>query len=138
MNIIFRLIIHAHNALYRATGGEKFNMGGSLLLLNTIGAKSGKPRTNPLVFATQGGSYIIAATAAGADISPAWYFNLKENPNVSIEIKGKRIPVHARLVTEGEELEQLYAKLEAINDGFSQYQEKTTRTIPVVVLSPSA
>jgi deazaflavin-dependent oxidoreductase (nitroreductase family) len=138
MNLIYRLIISAHNAVYRASGGKQFNMGGTVLLLSTTGAKTGKTRTNPLCFVADGDTFLVGATAAGSDQHPAWYVNLRKNPNASIEINGKRVAVNARLVTEGEELTRLYTKLEAMEGTeFHLYQEKTTRIIPVVALTPA-
>lgn len=136
MNPIGRVFIRLHNALYRASGGAKFNFDGKLLLLNTTGAKTGKARTNPLVHVRDGDNYIVAASAAGADQSPGWYHNLRNNPLVTIELAGETLPVEARILTEGDEREALYAKLEASESRFGGYREKTSRTIPIVVLQP--
>lgn len=138
MNAIGQLFIKLHTTLLRKTQGQKFNMGGTLLILNSTGAKTGKPRSNPLVHLTlDDGSYAITASAAGADRSPGWYHNLRAHPDAAVEIDGRRIPVHARF-TEGDERDQLYAKFEALNPRFTGYKTKTQRTIPVVVLEPTA
>jgi deazaflavin-dependent oxidoreductase (nitroreductase family) len=136
MNPIGRAFIQLHNFLYRSTGGRRFNFGGKLLLLHTLGAKTGKPRCNPLVHVKDGDGYIVAASAAGADQSPGWYYNLRKTPDATIEIEGETIPVHAEILTQGEERDALYQKLVATESSFAGYEKKTSRVIPIVVLRP--
>ena len=137
MNPIGRLFIRLHTFLLRASKGQKFNMGGRVLLLTTTGAKTGKKRTNPLMYLTlDDGSYAVAASAAGAPKSPAWFHNLSKNPNVELEVDGRRIQALAE-VTEGAQRDELYEKFKQSEPRFAGYEAKTDRVIPVVVLVPS-
>ena len=131
-----RFFMGMHNKLYRMTGGKAFNMDGTLLLLSTTGSKTGKQRTNPLVhLKLEDGGRVIAASAGGADRHPAWFFNIKKNPEVQFEFEGETFGARARVAEEPERSE-LYAKLEAMQPRFSDYKAKTERVIPVVVLEP--
>src|SRR5438270_7668736 len=122
-------------AEFRANNGKVGGpfAGGSLLLLNTIGAKSGQPRTNPLAYITDNGRYVIIASKGGAPTNPDWYYNVLANPTVTVEIGQERFQAHA-VVAEGEERDRLYNKMAARMPGFAEYQQKTTRKIPVVLL----
>ena len=136
MNAVGRLFIRAHTTLLRLTNGRRFNMGGNVLILNTVGAKSGKPRANPLMYLPLArGRYAVFASAAGSDASPGWYHNVVAQPDVAVEIDGHRMPMRARVAVEPERSE-LYGKIEARQPRFAEYKTKTTRTIPVVVLEP--
>jgi len=107
--------------------------GRPLFLLTTTGAKSGKPRTMPLVYTTDGDRIVIIASKAGAPTNPDWYHNLVANPVATIEMPDETFQVRATVV-EGAERERLYSAQAALMPGFAEYQEKTTRQIPVVVL----
>lgn len=109
--------------------------GADMVILHTTGAKSGKARVNPLVYATDGERTVIFGTKGGADEHPDWYRNLLAHPEVEIERGTETIPVIAR-VTEGEERERLWTKQKAIMPGFADYETKTAREIPVIVLEP--
>jgi deazaflavin-dependent oxidoreductase (nitroreductase family) len=109
--------------------------GGSVLILTTTGAKSGETRENPLAYTRAGVNYVIIASKGGAPTHPAWFHNLVANPEVKVEVLGATIPVRAR-VAEGEEHQRLYDAQAAIMPGFAEYQKKTTRKIPLVVLEP--
>ena len=136
MNTVGRLFIRAHTKLLRMTNGQRFNMGGNVLILNTVGAKSGKPRANPLMYLPLArGRYAVFASAAGAESSPGWYHNVVAQPEVEVEIDGHRMPMRARVAAEPERSE-LYGKVEQREPRFAQYKTKTTRSIPVVVLEP--
>lgn len=116
----------------RATSGP---FGGrDLLILTTTGAKSGEPRENPLAFTRSGDDYVVIASKGGAPSHPAWYHNLLRHPDVVLEVGGERFPARAR-VAHGEERDRLYAAQAALMPGFAEYQQKTSRRIPVVVLS---
>ncbi len=108
--------------------------GAAMLLLHTKGAKSGAERINPLVYSKDGDRYIIAASKGGAPTNPAWYHNLVGHPDVSIEVGTEKIDVTARVAT-GEERDRLYAQHAAPMPVFLDYQKRTKRTIPVVVLA---
>ena len=108
--------------------------GANLLLLHTTGAKSGKERTNPLVYAKDGDRFVVAASKGGAPTNPDWYYNLAANPNATIEVGTEQFRVRATLVTEEPQRSELYGKLIAHRHGFAEYEEKTTRKIPAVLL----
>jgi len=121
---------------FRASGGK---VGGNfegvpMLLLTTTGAKSGQPRTSPLVYLDDGDRWLIFASAAGADHHPAWYHNIVAHPEVTIEVGPDRI--HAIAVPlEGAERDEAYARQVAVMPGFGDYEKKTDRTIPVIALT---
>ena len=117
---------------FRANRG-KVEGGGSLLLLTTTGAKSGQPRTTPLAYSIDGDHLIVAASKAGAPTNPDWYFNLLANPIVTVELGAERFQAHARVV-EGEERDRLYQRHAELMPGFADYQQKTQRQIPVIIL----
>ena len=121
---------------FRANGGK---VGGyfanmKLLLLHTTGAKSGLPRVNPVACMADGEQYIIIASKAGAPTNPAWYYNLVANPEVGVEVGTEKFQAKATVSTEPERSE-LYAKMAAKYPGFAEYEQKTTRVIPVVTLT---
>jgi deazaflavin-dependent oxidoreductase (nitroreductase family) len=109
--------------------------GADLLILHTTGAKSGQERLSPLVYRPLDGKQAIFASAAGAPKHPAWYHNLLAEPDVTIEVGTETVPVRAR-VTEGAERDEIWSKQKADAPGFAEYEAKTTRVIPVVVLEP--
>jgi len=108
----------------------------TVLLLHTTGAKSGKARVNPLVTLADGEAYIIVASAGGAEKHPDWFYNVKANRSVSVEVGTEKFEA-ATTITEEPERSELYAKMVAINPGFAEYEEKTAgiRTIPVITLN---
>ena len=108
-----------------------------LLLLHHTGAKTGKSRINPLAYQQDGGRYVIFASKAGAPTHPDWYHNLKANPNVTIEVGTDRIDVTAEEAT-GEERDRLYRAQAQRIPQFTEYEQKTDRVIPVMVLRPAA
>jgi deazaflavin-dependent oxidoreductase (nitroreductase family) len=121
---------------FRAGGG---NVGGQfagapLLLLTTTGAKSGQPRIAPVMYLREGDDRVyVFASKAGAPTNPDWYHNLVANPTASIEIGGDRYEVKATALT-GAERDRVFAKQAELYPGFKEYEQKTTRTIPVVAL----
>lgn len=120
---------------FRANGGETFGpfKGRPLLLLTTTGAKSGEPRTTPLVYSRDGKRIVVIASMGGAPKHPAWFLNLRANPEVTVELGTEKF--RARASTAGaEERDRLYAQQAAEMPAFNEYQQKTTRRIPVVVL----
>jgi deazaflavin-dependent oxidoreductase (nitroreductase family) len=122
-------------AEFRANEGKVGGMfeGANLVLLTTTGAKSGNRTTSPVMYFEDGDRYIVIASYAGADRNPAWYHNLRANPEVTAEIGTETFEVEAEVV-EGEERDKLYARMVEIAPGFGEYQAKTTRRIPVVAL----
>jgi len=108
-----------------------------LLLLHTTGAKSGKARMNPLAYLKDGERYVIIASKGGAPTNPDWYYNVVAQPEVQIEVGTEQMAARAT-VAEEPERSALYEKMVAKNPGFDEYRRKTTRTIPVIVLTPAA
>jgi deazaflavin-dependent oxidoreductase (nitroreductase family) len=107
--------------------------GAPMLLLHTTGAKSGKERVNPLVYQPDGDRYAIFASKGGAPTHPDWFHNLQAHPDATIEVGTESIPVTAR-VAEGDERSRLWEKQKQLMPGFADYEQKTTREIPVVIL----
>ncbi len=131
---IFKLIMSAQIALYRLTRGR---LGGkNIVLLTTIGKKSGQPRTKPLFHLKEGTSYFVFASAGGNEKNPAWYANLAANPKVTIEDHGRTINGIASTVN-GSERSRIWQTLVAKAPNFGAYEKKTTRVIPVVRVEPS-
>ncbi|MEU7858934.1 nitroreductase family deazaflavin-dependent oxidoreductase [Nonomuraea sp. NPDC049141] len=126
-------------AEFRANEGKVGGMfeGANLVLLTTTGAKSGKRTTSPVMYFEDDGRYIVIASYAGADHHPAWYHNLVANPEVTVEIGTETFEVTAEVVGD-EERDKLYARVVEIAPGFAEYQQKTTRRIPVVALHRAA
>lgn len=106
-----------------------------LLLLHTTGAKSGQPRLNPLAYLEDGDRYVIIASKGGAPTNPDWYYNVVAHPNVEVEVGTEQFTARAT-VAEEPERSQLYEKMVAKNPGFDEYRRKTTRVIPVIILTP--
>jgi deazaflavin-dependent oxidoreductase (nitroreductase family) len=110
--------------------------GTPLLLLHHTGAKSGKRRINPLAYQSDGGRYVVFASKAGAPTNPDWYHNLKAQPNTTIEVGGDTIDVAASEAT-GEERERLFRTQAERVPQFAEYEKRTGRVIPVIVLTPT-
>jgi deazaflavin-dependent oxidoreductase (nitroreductase family) len=125
-------IIHEFRANEGKVGG--YFAGANMLLLHTTGAKSGKPRLNPLVYVRDQDRLIVTASKGGADTNPDWYHNLRANPAVAVEVGTEQFQVRATAVTEEPERSRLYAKMVAHRSGFAEYEQKTSRKIPVIVL----
>lgn len=127
---------------FRANGGVVdqamggFFKGKPLLILHNTGAKTGKLRTNPLVYANHDGSYVVAATKGGAPYHPHWFLNVRANPDVIVEVGTQQFSAKATVTEEGPLRDELYAKLIAIMpDQFGKYETMTDRRIPVVALN---
>jgi deazaflavin-dependent oxidoreductase (nitroreductase family) len=110
--------------------------GAPLVILHTVGAKSGDPRTNIMMYQADGERYLVFASAAGADKNPAWYWNLKAHPDTRIEVGDEVVDVHATEL-EGQERDAKYALQAERYPGFADYEAKTSRVIPVVALTPT-
>lgn len=123
---------------FRANGGQVPSWGGTspLLLLHHRGAKSGVERVNPLAYLYDEGRYVVFGSKAGAPTNPAWYHNLKAHPETTIEVGGETLAVTAHEVT-GEERDRLFRAQVQRSPQFGEYQTKTDRVIPVVVLTPT-
>ena len=127
---------NAHARMYRATGGKLFcRLGKSpILLLNTVGRKTGRERTTPLLYVVDGEDFAIVASAGGAPKHPAWFFNLEANPRASIEVGDRKLRVRAE-VASPEDKPRLWAKLTEMYPTYDANQ-KTERENPVGILHP--
>ncbi len=121
---------------FRANSGQVGGRfaGRTLLLLHTIGAKSGQERVNPVAYVADDDRLVIIASKAGAPTNPDWYYNLLANPLVTVEVGTETFQVRAAEAAEPERT-RLYSKMVEMMPGFAEYQQKTTRIIPVFVLT---
>jgi deazaflavin-dependent oxidoreductase (nitroreductase family) len=108
-----------------------------LLLLHTVGARSGQPRINPMMYPADGNRYLVFASKAGSDRHPDWYWNLRANPEATIEVGDETIAAHATELT-GAERDEKYRLQSERYPGFAAYEQKTSRTIPVIALTGRA
>jgi deazaflavin-dependent oxidoreductase (nitroreductase family) len=124
-----------HVDRYRATDGAEGHdwEGTQTLLLTTIGRRSGEQRTTPLIYGTDGDSFTVVASKGGADEPPDWYRNLSENPEVEVQVKADRFKGRARTASP-EEKPALWQRMIAEWPSYDEYQQRTDREIPVVVL----
>jgi deazaflavin-dependent oxidoreductase (nitroreductase family) len=120
---------------FRANGGVVASFGGPLLLLHTTGAKTGRAHVTPMMYRQVDGGYAVFASFAGQPRNPAWYHNLVAHPDVEAEIGAQTLRLRAR-VTDDAEREPIWAAQKADFPGFADYETKTTRQIPVVILEP--
>jgi deazaflavin-dependent oxidoreductase (nitroreductase family) len=127
----------AHAGVYRATGGKLFGrMGKSpILLLNTVGRKTGRKRTSPLLYVMDGEDFVVIASKGGAPTHPAWYLNLMANPEATVEIGDREVRVEAE-VADPEDKPRLWQKMVEMYPTYDDYQRKTEREIPLLVLRP--
>jgi deazaflavin-dependent oxidoreductase (nitroreductase family) len=125
----------AHAGVYRATGGKLFGrMGKSpIMLLNTVGRKTGRKRTSPLLYVMDGEDFVIIASKGGAPTHPAWYLNLKANPDATVEVGDREVRVRAEEV-DSEEKVRLWQKMIEMYPTYDDYKTKTEREIPLLVL----
>jgi deazaflavin-dependent oxidoreductase (nitroreductase family) len=129
-----------HVERYVETGGDvghEWQPGVYTLLLITKGRKSGNPRVAPLIYRSDGDNYVVVASKGGADDPPAWYLNLVEHPEVELQVEDRRFGARAR-DAEGEERERLWKAMAEVWPQYDEYQQKTDRQIPVVVLEPTS
>ena len=124
-----------HRWIYDRSGGRvgSSTLGKQIVRLTTIGRKSGKPRSVLLYAFPAGDTHAIVASNLGDDAYPLWYLNLKANPAMTVEIEGMRFEAVAR-EAEGEERERLWAAVTAADPAYTEYQKRTERAIPVMVL----
>jgi deazaflavin-dependent oxidoreductase (nitroreductase family) len=139
MKLLFKIITRIHVFLYRLSGGRFGSemRGFQVLLLITVGRKSGKHRTTPLGFFQDNDNYVIIGSNGGLDYHPAWYYNLKSNPTASIQFKNKQMMALAE-VAEAEDRRRLWLELMTVAPGYADYQKRTSREIPLVVLKPQS
>jgi deazaflavin-dependent oxidoreductase (nitroreductase family) len=125
---------------FRANDGKVGGMfeGANVVLMTTIGAKSGAERVNPVVYVPDGDRIAVIASNGGADNHPAWYYNLLANPELTVEVGSEKYTATAAVVTDSEERDALYARMVAVMPGFAEYEAKTERKIQVFALSRKA
>jgi deazaflavin-dependent oxidoreductase (nitroreductase family) len=138
------LVLKTMNTVHRAIQKASFGrlgwraMSMPVVELTTTGRKSGRPRT---VFLTsplrEGDAYVVVASRGGDDHHPAWFLNLRDNPDVEVRIAGRRRPMRARVAT-ADERTRMWPVVTAKYPGYGQYQERTAREIPLVLLEPRA
>jgi deazaflavin-dependent oxidoreductase (nitroreductase family) len=135
---VLRRLMGGHAAVYRVTRGaigHRFPGAPPMLLLDHVGAKSGKKRTSPLVYLADGDDVIVVASKGGFPRNPAWFHNLVANPDTTVQAGSKRRPVRAR-VANAQERERLWPMVVGLYAPYEDYQRRTEREIPLVILSP--
>ena len=137
---VFSQVLRVHDTVYQKSNGwiGHRTLWIPSLLLHTVGAKTGKQRTTSLTYARDGDNYLIVASKGGAPTSPGWYHNLKANPDVEINVGPRRFAVTARPVLSGDpDYQRLWQVVNKNNQNrYNEYQKKTSRPIPIVVLAP--
>jgi deazaflavin-dependent oxidoreductase (nitroreductase family) len=125
-----------HIRVYRETGGERGYdwRGTTILLLTTQGRSSGQQRTTPLIHRTDADRWVVVASKGGSPENPSWFENLRANPQATIQVRGEEIPVRAS-TAEGEERSRLWSLMTEVWPAYDEYQTRTDRQIPVVVLT---
>jgi F420H(2)-dependent quinone reductase len=133
---VFKAVTALHIQVYRRTGGKFGAKAGSTTmgLLTTTGRKSGQPRTTPLNIMADGDRWLLVASYGGDDRDPQWFRNLQANPDATIQVGSDIIRVRATVATP-EDKKTLWPKVVAAYKGYEGYQRKTSRDIPVVVLT---
>ena len=138
-DLVFRLATGMHKVIFRASRGRLIGrgMGMPVLMLTTIGRRSGEPRTtmltSPLV---DGGTLVLVASYGGDPRHPAWFLNLRENPEVEVTMEGRTRKMRAR-VASSEERADLWARVTSDHSNYAAYQRRTDREIPLVLLEPA-
>lgn len=138
MKYLFKLFMAIHVWIYRLSGGK---LGGTMrgfkvLLLTTTGRKSGKTYTTPLGRFDHEDGYIIVASNAGQPTHPAWYYNLKSNPHVTVQVLDRVIPATAEVLS-GEARMEAWRQVITTAPSYANYEKQTTREIPLILLHPN-
>jgi F420H(2)-dependent quinone reductase len=135
---LLRRAMAGHTTVYRASHGligHRFPGAPPMLLLDHVGARSGKRRTTPLVYVRDDENVVIVASKGGYPRNPAWFYNLRANPDTTVQIGSRRLAVHAR-VADPPERERLWPKALEVYGGYEGYRRRTEREIPLVILEP--
>jgi F420H(2)-dependent quinone reductase len=133
-------LMGGHAKIYRATNGligHRVPGAPEMLLLDHVGAKSGKRRYTPLVFARDGQNIVLIASKGGYPKNPSWFYNLEANPDTTVQIGSKRMQVRARVATP-EEYDRLWKLAVEVYGGYEDYRRRAERQIPLVVLEPAS
>ena len=137
-DMMMRVVTGFHKAVFRASNGRLANRGYGMPVLQrtTTGRKSGKRRTTMLTSPVQDGDrMVLVASNGGDDRHTNWYLNLRDDPNVEITMDGRTRPMRARVASADEKAE-LWPRVVAAHRGYAQYQTRTNRDIPLVILEP--
>jgi len=129
-----------HVRVYRETGGDHghdWRRGTATLLLTTTGRRSGEPRTAALIYGRDGDDYLVVASKGGSEQHPGWYVNLRANPDVEVQVRGERFRARARTATP-EERPRMWEEMTSHWPDYDEYQTRTDREIPIVVLERDA
>jgi deazaflavin-dependent oxidoreductase (nitroreductase family) len=133
-------VLRLHQLVYERSGGRLGHgmVGVPTLLLRTTGARTAATRTNALVYAKDGENYVVVASKGGADQSPGWFFNVRANPDVELQVGQRKLPGSARIVDhDDEDYARLWRLVNDNNHGrYDAYQTKTSRPIPLIVVAP--
>jgi deazaflavin-dependent oxidoreductase (nitroreductase family) len=135
---LFNELTRLHTLAFRLTGGlcgSRVPGAPPMLLLDDVGARSGRKRTNPLAYLEDGDKIVIVASKGGSPRHPAWFHNLRANPDTTVQVGSRRIPVTARVASSNER-SRLWPKVVAMYRGYEHYQRRTSRQIPLVILEP--
>jgi deazaflavin-dependent oxidoreductase (nitroreductase family) len=135
---ILTRLMGGHTAIYRATNGligHRVPGAPPMLLLDHVGARSGTRRTSPLVYGVDGADWVLVASKGGYPKNPAWFHNLLANPDTTVQIGSRREAVHAH-VADAEERKRLWPLMLKVYGGYADYQRRTEREIPLVILTP--
>jgi deazaflavin-dependent oxidoreductase (nitroreductase family) len=134
---VLRRVMAGHTLVYRASGGvigHRFPGAPPTLLLTHVGAKSGQKRISPLTYTRgDGDDLVLVASKGGYPKNPAWFHNLKAHPDTEVQVGREHRPVHARVATP-EERERLWPRVIENYSGYAEYQKRTDRVIPLVIL----
>ena len=135
---VLRRLIGVHEAVYRLSRGrvgQHIPWAPPMLLLDHVGAKSGRKRTSPLAYMEDGENLVLVASKGGHPRNPAWFHNLVANPDTTVQVGPERRSVRAR-VAGHRERERLWPRVVELYDGYEDYQRRTDREIPLVILEP--
>src|SRR5262249_39061660 len=138
MKFLVKAALSVYIFLYQLTSGA---IGGRMaglqvLLLTTTGRKTGLRRTTPLGYFKQDGNFVIISSHSGGDQNPGWFYNLKSNPQVTIQVGNKQLAANAEVV-DTEQRKQMWADLVKMAPTYGRYERVTKREIPLVVLKPA-
>lgn len=137
MKWIFKIFFMIHKGLYRLSGGRIGGkvQGAEVLLLSTIGRKTGKKRVTPLMFIRENESFVVTAYNGGQPSLPGWYFNIQAGSPVEVQIMNRTYSVIAS-EADSDQRTKLYERFMKVNEHFARYDEQTARDIPVIILTP--
>ncbi len=130
------LVFAAHVKLYRMLGGRL--VGRNMLILTTVGRRTGRRRSTPVFFVSDAGDYVVIASNGGEDRYPGWWHNIRANPNVEVEIGRKRVACTARRVEDTADADRLFSRLSGVYGGYQEYRRRTKRELTLFRLTPSS